>query len=167
MRKRIIWNVVRLYRPIFLIFENNFLVSKVESLLRASNFPKYVFMTKVNWWRIFNFRWHHQNLVSVLWIITHQSRDPVNDVTNRYHFTRGIPGANFKFIPYLRIWDTRGLGIHSLPWTPTIVETRCTFEGLSSITTIKTPTKYKHLSQQHIQSILFTFKGASKSCIGS
>ena len=35
--------------------------------------------------------------------ITHKSREPVNVVPNRQHFTRGIPGTNLKFKPYLEV----------------------------------------------------------------
>ena len=55
--------------------------------------------------------------------ITHKSREPVNVVTNRQHFTRGIPGTNFKFIPYLEV-EIQGVGkcVHPTLYTLTVVE---------------------------------------------
>ena len=63
--------------------------------------------------------------------ITHKPREPVNDVTNCQHFTRGIPGTNFKFMPYMKV-EIQRVEEHVCP-TPcalTIVEKRCTLEGL-------------------------------------
>ena len=61
--------------------------------------------------------------------ITHKLRESVNVVTNRQHFTRGIPVTNFK--PYLEV-EIQGVGkfIHATPYALTVVEKRCTLEGL-------------------------------------
>ena len=63
--------------------------------------------------------------------IRHKSREPVNVVINRQHFTWGIPGTNFKFIPYLGV-EIQGVGqcVHPTPYTLTVVEKKCTLEGL-------------------------------------
>ena len=45
--------------------------------------------------------------------MTHQLGDPVSDVTNRHHYlTRVIPGAKFKFVPYLEIKILEGGGLY-------------------------------------------------------
>ena len=63
--------------------------------------------------------------------ITHKSREPLNVVTNRQHFIRGIPGTNFKFMPYLKV-EIQGVGkcVHPTPCALTIVEKSCTLEVL-------------------------------------
>ena len=63
--------------------------------------------------------------------ITHKSREPVNVVTDRQNFTRGSPGTNFKFIPYLKV-EIQGVGecVRPTPCALTIVEKKCTLEGL-------------------------------------
>ena len=63
--------------------------------------------------------------------ITHKSREPVNVVTNRQHFTRGIPDTNFKFMPYLKV-EIQGVGesVRPTPYALIVVEKSCTLEGL-------------------------------------
>ena len=65
--------------------------------------------------------------------IMHKSREPVNVVTNRQHFNRGIPGTNLKFMPYLKV-EIEGVGecVYPNPCADTTVEKRCTLEGLVS-----------------------------------
>ena len=56
---------------------------------------------------------------------------PVNDITNHHHFTRGIPGTNFKIIKHLEI-EILGEGYEpTFPCTFTGVEKTCTLEGLT------------------------------------
>ena len=70
-------------------------------MIRPWNFAKYVSLTKeVDWWSHFQYLMTSSNSVSDLWI-THNSCDPVSDVTNRHQFTWGNHGTNFKFIPHL------------------------------------------------------------------
>ena len=63
----------------------------------------------------------------------HKSREPVNVVTNRQNFTRGIPGTNYKFILHLEV-EIQGVGecVRPTPCVLAIVEKRCTLEELVS-----------------------------------
>ena len=63
--------------------------------------------------------------------IMHKSREPVNVVANGQHFTRGIPGTYFKVMLYLTVEVQRVREcVRPTSGVLTIVEKRCTLEGL-------------------------------------
>ena len=91
-----------------------FLVSKVWDMLRPWNFLKNAFFDKkLISDVILNFYYCHQKFVSRL-KSTDQSRDLVNDITNRHLFIREIPCTSFN-------WDTREM-THVLLYMHTILE---------------------------------------------
>ena len=84
----------------YFTFENDFLVYKVEDMLRPWNFLKNVFwQRKLIGDAIVNFCWRHQKLVSGLYS-THQSRDLTNDIIDCHFFIREFLGTSFN-------WDKR------------------------------------------------------------
>ena len=122
------WNAVFL-KTIFFTYENNFLFYQFRDMYVITFHSMSLGKRS---WLITPFQLLMASSKSISGLqITHKPREPVNDVTNCQHFTRGIPGTNFKFMPYMKV-EIQRVGEHVCP-TPcalTIVEKRCTLEGL-------------------------------------
>lgn len=60
---------------------------------------------------------------------------PINDVTSRHHFARGMADTNFNTMPYLEV-EILEVSVHLPPSSPntlTIVEKLCTLEGIITV----------------------------------
>ena len=104
----------------FFAFWNSFLVSHVEDMIKSWNLWKDVSFTKKSWlMRSFSF------LDDIFKSLSLVCKIHTSHIIDCHHYTRDIPGTNFKLIPFL---EAEKLYYHIIPCMLIIVEKRCTFK---------------------------------------